>query len=170
VQGNGNRRGAARTRWLKLDSADSAPTPKRTGTGQAAGVNGSMTGIETNHWFEGTFLIAGQSENSGCCCFALSHHTSCSRLGKWMCKKLVAARFSLAGINGTWLTRVVVIARRGFNNGPPSHFPFLKAHTDEHSTGSLGFGLPITPHPTTCSGGWQMESDHGLLAGPWDLR
>ncbi len=31
VQGNGNGRGAARTRWLKLDSADSAPTAERTG-------------------------------------------------------------------------------------------------------------------------------------------
>jgi len=76
----------------------------------------------------------------------------------------------LAGTNGTWHKRVVVIARRGFKKGPPSHFPFQKAHNDEHPTGSLGFGLPITPHPTACSGGWQMESDDGPLAWPWDLR
>jgi len=37
-------------------------------------------------------------------------------------------------------------------------------------TGSLGFGLPITPHPTACCSGRQMESDDGPLAWPWDLR
>ncbi len=35
------------------------------GTCPAAGVNGSSTGIETNHRFEGMLLIAGQSEKGG---------------------------------------------------------------------------------------------------------
>ncbi len=61
------------------------------GTCPAAGVNGSKTGIETKLRFEGT-LIAGQSEKCGLlllCAQPITHRVS--RLGKLMCKKLVAS-------------------------------------------------------------------------------